>query len=88
MQSGGEEGGENASWSPEESGLIAREDFGEVLRFNSEKINSEDCDRSVPAVVRGKSTGMGHTSGLPIRPVARPRRSESASRGISVINAV
>lgn len=46
-------GEENASWSPKERGLIGREDFGEVLRFNFEKINSEDRNRCVPAGAGG-----------------------------------
>ena len=47
-----------ALWSPKQSGLIGREDCGEVLRFNYAKISSEECVRCVPAVVRGPSTAI------------------------------
>lgn len=60
-------GEENASWSPEESGLISREEFAEVLRFNCEKITSEDCGRSVPAVAGGRLTATDIMSATPIR---------------------
>ena len=40
-------------WRPKESGLIAYEEFGDLLRFNFAKISSEECVLCVPAVVRG-----------------------------------
>jgi hypothetical protein len=67
-----------ASWSPKQSGLIAREDFGEAPRSNFEKINSKDYVRRVPAVVRGWSTAMDVMSGMPIRR-GRSRRGFNAT---------
>jgi hypothetical protein len=77
---------EVASWSPKESGLIRREDSGEALRFNCEKINLEDCGRCVPAVVRGRCTDMELMSDSPIQPTrkARRRKRKKVSSGISV----
>ena len=74
-------GEENASWSREEGGLISREDSGEVLRFNFEKINSEDRDRSVPAVAGGPSTATDIMSGTPILK-GRSRRGSSATSAV------
>jgi hypothetical protein len=72
---------EVATWSPKEGGLITLEDSGEVLAFNFEKINSEDCDRSVPAVVGGPLTAMDVMSGMPIRK-GPSRRGSSATSAV------
>jgi hypothetical protein len=61
------------SWSPEESGLKGREDFGNAARSNCAKINSKDFVLCVPAVVRGRFTAMDVTSGMPIRKGPRKR---------------
>jgi hypothetical protein len=60
------------SWSPEESGLKARDEFEDTPRSNSAKINSKDFVLCVPAVVRAESTAMAITNALPIR--RGPRR--------------
>ena len=59
--------------STEESGLMAREDFGDVPRSNFVKISLEDFVRCVPAVVQGRSTCMAATNGMPIRKGTRRR---------------
>jgi hypothetical protein len=55
------------SWSPEESGLKGREDFGDVSRSNSAKISSKDFVLCVPALVRGRFIAMDITNATPIR---------------------
>jgi hypothetical protein len=58
---------------PRKSGLIDREEFGEAPRSNFAKISSKDFVRTVPAVVRGPSTCMDVTGGLPIQKGPRKR---------------
>jgi hypothetical protein len=60
-------------WSPEKRGLIAREELGDAPRSNFAKISSKDFVRCVPAVVRGPSTAMDVTSGMPIQKGTRKR---------------
>jgi hypothetical protein len=63
---------------------MSRADFGEVPRSNFEKISSEDCVRSVPAVVRGWCTVMDVTSGMPIRKGLRRRAFNVTFVGLAV----
>jgi hypothetical protein len=67
------------TWSPEESGLLAREDFGDASRSNFAKMNSKEFVLRVPAVVRGPFTAMDTTSGMPMRKGARKRASSVTS---------
>ena len=61
------------SWSPEKSGLIDREEFGDPPRSNFAKISSKDFVRCVPAVIRGPSTAMDVTSDMLIQKGASKR---------------
>jgi hypothetical protein len=63
--------------SPEESGLIGREDFGEVLRFNCAKINSKERGPHVAAVAPERFTAMGLMSATPIQKAPRKKASSA-----------
>ena len=61
--------------SPKESGLIGREDFGEVLRFNFAKINSKECVLSCPC----GCPGTVHRHGM-LRALCRSGRDAEEER--------
>ena len=67
------------SWSAEESGLKARDDFGDAGRSNCAKIKSKDCVLCVPAVVRAKSIATDVTNALLIRREPRKRAFSATS---------
>jgi hypothetical protein len=67
------------SWSREEIGLIGREGCEDLFRSNSAKTSSEEIVLRVLAVVRGRFTVTGVTSGMLIRKGARRRGSSATS---------
>jgi hypothetical protein len=68
--------------------LIAGEDFGKSHPSNFAKINSMNCVRSVPTVVRGWCIFLELTSATLIQQTPRKRRRKGVSSVICAVLAV